>query len=152
METGDLQHMGALHVVQTLMVHSVSPQGRRRMIKAITGDPYHVNIKLDSNSKNRNVEILNTYLKTMGLALQFTKKRKKATKIFKKRIFTYVEPKRTTKVFTKVNPIVLQDYDLERIEKEYADRMAQKAENDKHVFKRIVFQRMKKGNNNNDNV
>lgn len=142
MESGDLQHMGALHVVQTLMVHSVSPQGRRRMIKAITGDPYHVNIKLDSNSKNRNVEILNTYLKTMGLALEFTKKRKKLTKVFKRRIFTYEEPKRMTKIFTKVSPIILENYD---VEKEYNRRLAEKAENDKHIFKKVIFQRLKKG-------
>lgn len=144
METGDLQHMGALNVVQTLMVHSVSPQGRRRMIKAITGDPYHVNIKLDENSKNRNVEILNTYLKTMGLALEFTKKRKKMVRIFKRQIFKYEEPKKTTKIFTKVSPVVLKHYD---VEKEIERQQANKTEADKRIFKRIIFQHIKKGEN-----
>ena len=77
METEDLIHIGAESVVNTLMIHSVSPQARRLLEQALTGDPYHVNIVLNGDSKNRNVEILNAYLKTMGLRLEFTKKKKK---------------------------------------------------------------------------
>ena len=140
--------MGALHVVQTLMVHSVSPQARRLMIKAITGDPYHVNIKLDSNSKNRNAEILNTYLKTMGLALEFTKKKKRRTKLFKRRIFEYKEPVKTTKLLTKVSPLILEHYD---VEKEFNRRLSEKAENDRRLFKKVIFTSQKKGDIINGN-
>jgi hypothetical protein len=42
----------------------------------LTGDPFAVNIELDKDSTNRNVEIVNAYLKTKGLRLQFKKIKK----------------------------------------------------------------------------
>ena len=73
MESGDLNHLGAEYVVFNLMLHSASPHGRRLVDELYTGDPYNIDINLDSYSKNRNAEIADTYLKTMGLRLVFEK-------------------------------------------------------------------------------
>ena len=71
METGNLIHLGAELVVQMLMLYSTSPHARRLTDQMLTGDPFNIDVKLDNNSTNRNVEILNVYLKTMGLKLTF---------------------------------------------------------------------------------
>lgn len=76
MESGDLNHLGVEYVVFNLMLHSASPHGRRLVDQMFTGDPYNIDIKLDSYSKNRNAEIANTHLKTMGLRLVFEKVKK----------------------------------------------------------------------------
>ncbi len=77
METGNLIHLGAELVVQMLMLYSTSPHARRLTQEMLTGDAFNIDVKLDMDSKNRNVEILNVYLKTMGLKLTFTKNPKK---------------------------------------------------------------------------
>ena len=77
METGNLIHLGAKLVVQMLMLYSTSPNARRLTESMLTGDAFNVDVKLDMESKNRNVEILNVYLKTMGLKLTFDKIAKK---------------------------------------------------------------------------
>lgn len=77
METGNLNHLGAELVVQILMIYSSSPQARRLASELITGDPFNIDIKLDMKSKNRNAEILNVYLKTLGLRLVFKRVPKK---------------------------------------------------------------------------
>lgn len=77
METGNLIHLGAELVVQMLMLYSTSPHARRLTSEMLTGDPFNIDVKLDMKSKNRNVEILNVYLKTMGLKLEFERKKKK---------------------------------------------------------------------------
>jgi DNA-directed RNA polymerase beta subunit len=74
METGDMAHLGMEAVVINLMLHSTSPHGRRLAEDLLTGNPFNVDIKLDEDSKNRGVEILNVYLKTMGLRLKFEKR------------------------------------------------------------------------------
>lgn len=76
METGNLIHLGSELVVQMLMLYSTSPHGRRLVKEMLTGDPFNVNVKLDDDSINRNAEILNVYLKTMGLRLTFERKRR----------------------------------------------------------------------------
>ena len=76
MESGDFDHMGAEYVVINLMLHSLSPHGRRLVEQVATGDPYNVDVKLDSKAKNRSAEILNTRLKTMGYRLVFNKIKK----------------------------------------------------------------------------
>ena len=76
METGNLMHLGAELVIQMLMIYSSSPHARRLASELITGDPFNVDIKLDMKSKNRNAEILNVYLKTMGLRLVFKRVKK----------------------------------------------------------------------------
>jgi len=80
METGDMGHLGMEVVIVNLMLHSASPHARRLTEELLTGDPFNVDIKLDNESKNRNVEILNAYLKTMGLRLVFKKRPKKLDK------------------------------------------------------------------------
>lgn len=80
METGDLGHLGMEFVVTVLMLYSSSPQARRLTEELLTGDPFDVNIKLDSKSSSRNVEILNVYFKAMGLRLVFEKVKKKLTR------------------------------------------------------------------------
>ena len=76
MESGDFDHMGTEYVVINLLLHSLSPHGRRLVEQAAIGDPYNVDIKLDSKSKNRSAEILNTRLKAMGYRLVFKKIKK----------------------------------------------------------------------------
>lgn len=76
METGNLIHLGAELVVQMLMLYSTSPHARRLTEEMLTGDAFNIDVKLDMESKNRNVEILNVYLKTMGLKLSFERKPK----------------------------------------------------------------------------
>lgn len=77
METGNLIHLGAELVVQMLMLYSTSPHARRLASEMLTGDPFSIDINLDMKSKNRNVEILNVYLKTIGLKLIFKRIPKK---------------------------------------------------------------------------
>lgn len=81
METGDLSHIGAEYVALNLLLHSLSPHGRRLVEQIATGDPYNVDVKIDSISKNRSAEILNARLKTMGYRL-----------IFRKNLRTYSKP------------------------------------------------------------
>ena len=81
METNNQAHLGADVVISNMMIHSLSPQGRRLVEQMYTGDPFTIDIKLDSDSKNRSAEIANTYLKTIGRRLKFIKRRKKINKI-----------------------------------------------------------------------
>lgn len=73
MESGDLDHMGAEYVVINLLLHSLSPQGRRLVEEMAIGDPYNVDIKLSTVAKNRSAEILNARWKTIGYRLVFDK-------------------------------------------------------------------------------
>lgn len=76
MELGNLCHAGPDLISQVLMLYSSSPLARRLCEQLQTGDPFNIDIKLDMNSKNRNAEILNVYLKTKGLRLVFKKRLK----------------------------------------------------------------------------
>ncbi len=77
MEIGNMIHMGSDLIVEMLMLYSTSPQGRLLCESLMTGDPFKIDVKIDDQSSNRNVEILNTYLKTLGLRIEFRKKPKK---------------------------------------------------------------------------
>ncbi len=77
MEFGNLCHMGADLASQILMIYSSSPLARQLCEQLETGDPFNIDVKLDMDSKNRNAEILNVYLKTKGLRLVFKKHLKK---------------------------------------------------------------------------
>lgn len=77
MESGDLAHLGMQYVVMNLMLYSSSPQARRLFEQLLIGDPYTIDIKLDTTSKNRNAEIINALFKTMGIKLVFKKIPKK---------------------------------------------------------------------------
>lgn len=73
MESANLLHMGNSLSVAVLLMYSSSPHARRSIQVLYTGDPFDVNIKLDNKAKNRNVEIINTRLKTCGYKLSFKK-------------------------------------------------------------------------------
>lgn len=81
METNNFNHVGVGYVVTNMMIHSLSPQGRRLVEQMYTGDPFKIDIKLNSDSKNRSAEIVNTYLKAIGRRLNFFKRKKKREKI-----------------------------------------------------------------------
>ena len=81
METNNMAHIGVDALISNMMVHSLSPQGRRLVEQMYTGDPFKIDIKLDSDSKNRSAEIANTYLKTIGRRLNFIKRRKNIGKV-----------------------------------------------------------------------
>lgn len=81
MEANNMGHLGVETVIANMMIHSVSPQGRRLVEQMYTGDPFKIDIKLNSDSKNRSAEIANTYLKTIGRRLVFRKVKKKINKI-----------------------------------------------------------------------
>lgn len=82
MESGDMEHMGAEVVVFNLMMYSTSPHGRRLSEEMYTGDPYNINIRLNSKAKNRSVEQMNAKLKTMGYRMKFDKRKKKYVPAF----------------------------------------------------------------------
>lgn len=90
METGDLAHLGMENVIINLMLHSASPHGRRLTEELLTGNPFEIDIKLDDMSKNRSVEILNAYLLTMGLELEFKKIPKKKRQVMLKKVMHYI--------------------------------------------------------------
>lgn len=73
MEFEDLVHMNVEIVIQVLMMLSSSPSARRLNQQLLVGDPFDIDVKLDTDSKSRSVEIVNAYLKTMGLRLVFQK-------------------------------------------------------------------------------
>lgn len=74
METGNMLHFLNIYpVVANLMIHSTSPKGRRATEELLTGNPFDINIELTEDATSRNVEVLNTYLKTIGLKLVFKK-------------------------------------------------------------------------------
>lgn len=76
MESGDLDHMGSEIVALLLMLHSSSPHGRRSVEQIAVGDPYNVDVRLDTRAKSRSAEKLNARLKTMGYRLVFKKIKK----------------------------------------------------------------------------
>ncbi len=84
MEAEDLSHMGSEALVMNLMILSLSPQGRRKVEDLLTKDPYNVNITIDNNARNRSVEILNAYLKALGLRIVFDKSKRKFSPMVEK--------------------------------------------------------------------
>ena len=127
MESGEMNHLGSDVVIVNLMIHSLSPHGRRLVESMHTQDPFHIDIKLDSNAKNRSVEIVNTRLKTMGYRLVFNKIKKKRGYAIK---FSAVEfendPKGTEAVQFIENPNFnfMEDYELKRQREENRKKRA----------------------------
>lgn len=77
MESGNMSHIGTELVVLDLLLYSASPHARRMAGEQIlTGDPFNIDVKLDTESKNIGIQALNTLLKTAGLRLVFEKIRK----------------------------------------------------------------------------
>lgn len=81
METNNMAHIGVEALIANMMIHSLSPQGRRLAEHMYTDDPFHIDIRLNSDSRNRSAEIANTYLKTIGRRLVFIKRKKHRHKI-----------------------------------------------------------------------
>lgn len=75
-EAGCLSHMGTEFTVSNLMIHSTSPHARRLTEQMETGDPHEVNIQMTEESKNRNAEFAETYLKAIGLRMSFIRRAK----------------------------------------------------------------------------
>lgn len=113
METGDLMHMGGEVVVLNLMLHSLSPHGRRLVEELAVGDPYNVDVKLDRESKNRSAEILNTRLKTMGYRIVFNKKKKKRIMGVFQDAISFLDRSPNPKHMTEGIEFVDKDYDYE---------------------------------------
>lgn len=76
MEIGNLSHADVGRLVAVIMLLSSSPTARRLNEKLLVGDPFDIDVKLDSESKSRAVEIVNAYLKTMGIRLTFKRVKK----------------------------------------------------------------------------
>lgn len=113
METGNLIHLGAELVVQMLMLYSTSPHARRLTSQMLTGDAFDIDVKLDMESKNRNVEILNVYLKTMGLKLTFKKVPKKMIHPFlMDGMYFFDDPRKITEPFGYVSKD--ENFDIEK--------------------------------------
>jgi len=105
MESGDLLHMGVQYVVMNLMLYSSSPQGRRLVEQLLVGDPYNIDIKLDQNSKNRNAEIINALMETMGLRLTF-KRIPKQRKDMVLNVMAKIVPPRLHKPKTNIRDVL----------------------------------------------
>ena len=118
METNNFGHLGNEVVVANMMIHSVSPQGRRLVEQMYTTDnPFVIDIKLDSNSRNRAAEIVNTLLKTIGRRLKFEKKLKQIETIAYSPISFFEDP-----VECPIYFIPKQEWDTFDVEKDFADR------------------------------
>jgi len=116
METNNFMHMGAEYVIANLMIHSISPQARRLAEQLYTCDPFVIDIKLNSDSRNRSAEIANTYLKTIGRRLVFEKRKKKIERITMSPITFFEDPVKEAITFV---PEELQDgFDYEKAFKE----------------------------------
>lgn len=92
MEVDELNHVGIEYVTSMLLVNSVSPQARRLCEQMVTGDPFKIDIKLDEDSANRNVEIMNSYLKVKGEKFIFRKIPKIQKPLFTMSLFNISKP------------------------------------------------------------
>ena len=117
METNNMAHIGVEALISNMMIHSLSPQGRRLVEQMYTGDPFNIDIKLNSDSKNRSAEIANTYLKTIGRRLRFIKKKKHITNITVCPIEFTEDP-----VIEPIEFIPIEDRENFDIEKEFKNR------------------------------
>ena len=114
METMIFLHCSSETVVINAMIMSLSPRARRRVMDMLLGDPYHVDITIDMDSRNRSAEKVQAIMKAMGLRLNFTKIPIKEEPLFKpvqqKLLFKPVQQKflfhraEPTPVFKRVVP------------------------------------------------
>lgn len=119
MEIDNMNHLGAKYVITALMIHSLSPHARRLVEKFYMDDPYKTDIKLDKNSSNRSVEILNTYLKSIGLRIKFIKRKKQKAKAVKFNAIHFFEDGKKNAIFfnNEENFDFMKDYE-ERLERD----------------------------------
>ena len=112
MEFSDLMHMLDVILVDSqLMRVSSSPIGRAQHSELLTGNPFVVDIKLNSDAKSRPVEIVNAYLKTIGLKLVIEKV-KKNKNIVKHYGYYKFKPLRQRGFFKCVFPITLEQAEI----------------------------------------
>lgn len=137
METGDMIHLDPEIVVINLLLHSLSPKGRRLAEELLTGDPFNIDIKLDEHSSNRAVEILNAYLLTMGLEFRFHKIPKVIKPLFSKAY----EPGDLKQLFYPVNENEI--YDPTYIERLIDYRAKQREDGNTPVFRKRLFKETK---------
>ena len=141
METNNMNHIGADAVITNMMIHSLSPQGRRLVEKMYTGDPFHIDIKLDSNSRNRSAEIAATYLKTIGRRIIFIKSKKVRKKIAVSGIYFEKDPIKHPLIFV---PECDDGFDFE---KDFQDRQkAMKSAKSKKVKSPLIFEGVERKN------
>ena len=90
-----MQHIGSWFNAIMLLVYSTSPHARRKAKNLLTDSPFNIDVKVDSDSKSRSVEVLNVYLRTIGLRIKFDKYKKVVKSIF-------AFPSTTPNMFIKV--------------------------------------------------
>ena len=132
METDDFGHLGFEHVIETMMIHSLSPAARKLTEKFYVDDPYNIDIKLDSDSKNRSAEQVNVYLKAIGYKLLFTKVKKKMVTPFTRPAFIIHDAPKA--VIKRVS--VKENFD---IDKWIDSSIAAEEEKKKHAFSIAPF-------------
>ena len=138
MESGDLAHLGMQYVSAILMQYSSSPQARRNFENLLIGDPYSIDIKLDKDSRNRNAEIINALMKTMGLRLVFEKVPKVKKVMFYKVMFKDV-PNKGYEYKTRIRDIIGYDDELK-----IRYNVALRNKRGKRMFGRVMFKEVPK--------
>ena len=106
------------------MLYSTSPHARRLTDQMLTGDAFDVDIKLDMDSRNRNAEILNVYLKTMGLKLTFKRVKKNLEPgMLIEPMYFYDDPHRLEQgfIFMNKDERIDMEAEIERLLKEKND-------------------------------
>lgn len=88
METMIFLHCSSETVVVNAMLMSLSPRARRSVMDMLLGDPYHIDIHIDMDARNRSAEKVQAIMKGMGLRLKFKK-----IPIVKKPVFEMAEQK-----------------------------------------------------------
>lgn len=89
METMIFLHCSSETVVINAMLMSLSPRARRSVMDMLLGDPYHVDIHIDMDARNRSAEKVQAIMKAMGLRLKFKK-----IPIVEKPVFDVIPQKR----------------------------------------------------------
>ena len=123
MEIGNLCHADVGQVVAALMLLSSSPGARRLHEQLLTGDPFDINIRLTDNVASRSAEIINAYLKTIGLRLKFKKSPKKLLRAMKlcpvevlpKIPEKLIEPVLTTPYYIKPDEVIALSKKLSKV-------------------------------------
>lgn len=149
METGNLIHLGAELVVQMLMLYSASPHARRLTSSMITDDPFNIDVKLDMESKNRNAEILNVYLKTMGLKLVFEKIPKKRTNIVMVQAMEFYD-RANQGNGDLIDPMIMFNHD-ERVDFDYWNSIGSRDAYKRDPMKFYLMEFYKKNEDENQN-
>ena len=128
MEINNKNHLGAANVVINLLIHSLSPHARRLAEQLYTCNPFHIDIKLDSDARNRSAEIVQTYLKTIGRRLVFKKIKKVKQKITVSPV-TFTKPPIKSPIFF----VKQKGFDFDKDFEQRQKIEAEKAKNEKLI-------------------